>query len=55
MGVYMRFIRPGPIGEVSIIGFVLLMAAIVCGEYVAEDPALGAAVHPHRRRSSPGC
>ena len=31
MGVYMRFIRPGRIAEVSIIGFVLLMLGIVCG------------------------
>jgi len=42
MGVYMRFIRPGRIGEVSLIGFVLLMAAIFGGQYVNEDPALSA-------------
>jgi carbon starvation protein len=40
MGVYMRFIRPGRIGEVSIIGFVLLMASIVFGQHVHESPAL---------------
>jgi carbon starvation protein len=40
MGVYGRFIRPGRIGEMSIIGFVLLMAALVFGQTVAENPAL---------------
>ncbi|MDR7052581.1 carbon starvation protein [Duganella sp. 3397] len=40
MGVYSRFIRVGRIGEVSIIGFVLLMAAIFGGQYVQEHPAL---------------
>ncbi|MGH8685962.1 MAG: carbon starvation CstA family protein, partial [Nitrosospira sp.] len=34
MGVYARFIRPGAIGEVSLIGFVLLMMSIVAGQYV---------------------
>lgn len=42
MGVYSRWIRPGRIGEVSILGFVLLMAAILYGQTVAEDPALAA-------------
>ncbi|BAQ47823.1 MULTISPECIES: carbon starvation CstA family protein [Methylobacterium] len=42
MGVYSRWIRPGRIGEVSILGFVLLMAAIIFGQNVAEDPALAA-------------
>ncbi|KQQ33238.1 carbon starvation protein A [Duganella sp. Leaf126] len=40
MGVYSRFIRVGRIGEVSIIGFVLLMAAIFGGQYVQEHAAL---------------
>lgn len=35
MGVYLRFIRPGKIMEVSLIGFVLLMAAIIGGGVVA--------------------
>ncbi|PTT80390.1 carbon starvation protein A, partial [Pelomonas sp. HMWF004] len=43
MGVYLRFIRPGRIGEVSVIGFVLLMAAIFGGQWVSEHPALSAA------------
>ena len=43
MGVYSRFIRPGKIGEVSILGFVLLMLAIVYGGSVAEHPVWGPA------------
>jgi carbon starvation protein len=39
MGVYLRYIRPGRIGEVSVIGFVLLMLAIVAGQWVHESPA----------------
>ncbi|MGX7705352.1 carbon starvation CstA family protein [Methylobacterium sp. Gmos1] len=42
MGVYSRWIRPGRIGEVSILGFVLLMAAIIFGQNVANDPTLAA-------------
>ncbi|WP_343594476.1 carbon starvation CstA family protein [Acinetobacter sp.] len=42
MGVYMRFIRPGKIAEVSIIGFILMMLAIVYGGNVAQDPYWGA-------------
>ena len=41
MGIYMRFIRPGKIAEVSIIGFVLMMMAIVFGGNVASDPYWG--------------
>ncbi|QBE62370.1 carbon starvation CstA family protein [Pseudoduganella lutea] len=40
MGIYSRYIRVGRIGEVSIIGFVLLMLAIVGGQYVQEHEAL---------------
>ena len=36
MGVYLRFLRPGRITEVSIIGFALLLLAIVGGGWVAE-------------------
>ncbi|HLX02249.1 MAG TPA: carbon starvation CstA family protein [Trinickia sp.] len=42
MGVYTRYIRPGRIGEVSIIGFVLLMASIVYGQHVHDSPTLAA-------------
>ena len=41
MGVYSRFFRVGRIGEISIIGFVLLMLAIVGGQYVQGHPVLG--------------
>ena len=34
MGVYSRFVRVGRIGEISLIGFVLLMLAIVGGQWV---------------------
>jgi carbon starvation protein len=40
MGVYLRMVRPGRIGEISLIGFVLLMLAILGGQYVSESPAL---------------
>ncbi|MDF2664497.1 MAG: carbon starvation protein predicted rane protein [Microbacterium sp.] len=36
MGLYLRYIRPGRITEISIIGFVLLIAAIVAGGWVAS-------------------
>lgn len=41
MGIYMRYLRPGKIAEVSIIGFVLMMAAIIFGGDVAKDPYWG--------------
>jgi carbon starvation protein len=41
MGVYGRYVRPGRIGEMSLIGFALLMLSLVYGRYVAEDPTLG--------------
>lgn len=43
MGVYMRYIRPGRIGEISIIGIVLLLASIWAGGLVAADPVWGPA------------
>ncbi|MDO4239230.1 carbon starvation CstA family protein [Micrococcus sp.] len=36
MGVYLRWIRPGRITEISLIGFALLLAAIIGGGYIAE-------------------
>lgn len=36
MGIYLRYLRPGKVGEVSVIGFILLMTAIVAGGWVAE-------------------
>jgi carbon starvation protein len=41
MGVYLRFIRPGRILEVSIIGLVLLLLSIWLGGVVAADPEWG--------------
>ncbi|SUP82982.1 putative carbon starvation protein A [Yersinia pseudotuberculosis] len=41
MGVYMRFIRPGKIAEVSLIGFVLMMSAIIYGGNIAVHPYWG--------------
>ncbi|MBD8161451.1 carbon starvation CstA family protein [Erwinia persicina] len=41
MGVYMRFLRPGKIAEVSLIGFVLMMAAIIYGGDIALHPYWG--------------
>ncbi|WP_428852023.1 carbon starvation CstA family protein [Imbroritus primus] len=41
MGLYTRYIRPGRIGEVSVIGFVLLLAAIIGGQYVHDSAVLG--------------
>ncbi|MFZ4285531.1 carbon starvation CstA family protein [Variovorax sp. HJSM1_2] len=37
MGIYTRYIRPGKIGEVSVIGLVLLIASIVVGGQVAAS------------------
>ncbi|ROZ93772.1 carbon starvation CstA family protein [Gordonia sp. OPL2] len=37
MGVYLRYLRPGRVSEVSAIGVVLLLAAIVAGRYVGES------------------
>jgi carbon starvation protein len=39
MGCYMRFIRPGRVGEASAFGVVLLLVSIFLGRVVAEDPA----------------
>ncbi len=38
MGVYIRYLRPGRIGEVSVIGLVMLVFAIISGGWVAESP-----------------
>jgi carbon starvation protein len=40
MGVYMRYIRPGKVLETSVIGFILLILALIGGQYVAENPTL---------------
>ncbi len=40
MGVYARYIRVGRIAEMSAIGVVLLLAALIYGRYVGENPQL---------------
>ncbi len=40
MGIYLRYMRPGHIGEVSVIGFILLIASIVLGQVVSQNPIL---------------
>ncbi|MCI4115319.1 carbon starvation protein A [Dickeya dianthicola] len=44
MGIYMRFLRPGRVGEVSVIGIVLLLLAIWFGGVIAHDPYWGPAL-----------
>lgn len=41
MGMYSRWFRPGKVGEVSVIGFILLMLALVYGSQVAQHPYWG--------------
>ncbi len=43
MGIYMRYIRPGKIGEISIVGIVLLLLAIWFGGKVGAHPTWGPA------------
>ncbi len=40
MGVYLRRLRPGKVLESSIMGFVLVMLAILGGQWVSQDPTL---------------
>jgi carbon starvation protein len=40
MGIYLRFLRPGRVLEVSAIGFGLVVAAIFGGQAVAQSPSL---------------
>ena len=42
MGIYMRYLRPGKVGEASVIGFVLLLLAIHYGSIIAADPVWAA-------------
>ncbi len=45
MGIYLRYLRPGKVLEVSIIGLVLLMLSIWLGGIVSNDPQWSAAFH----------
>jgi carbon starvation protein len=38
MGLYMRFWRPGRVLEASILGFLLILVAVVAGQWVAASP-----------------
>ena len=38
MGIYMRYIRPGRIGEISIVGVLLLLGSIWLGGQIAASP-----------------
>ncbi|MBS1853486.1 MAG: carbon starvation protein A [Acidobacteria bacterium] len=42
MGVYLRRLRPGKVLETSLLGFVLVVLAILGGQWVAHHPSLGA-------------
>lgn len=44
MGIYMRYIRPGRVAEVSVIGIVLLVLAIWFGGVIAHDAYWGPAL-----------
>ncbi|MFJ1457897.1 carbon starvation CstA family protein [Nocardia sp. N2S4-5] len=37
MGLYLRYVRPGKVGEISIVGFALLLLAIISGRWVSES------------------
>lgn len=37
MGVYLRYLRPGKVSEVTVIGVALLLAAIISGRWVSES------------------
>ncbi|MCR6626682.1 MAG: carbon starvation protein A [Pseudoxanthomonas sp.] len=43
MGIYMRYIRPGRIGEISVVGIILLLLAIWFGGKVGAHPTWGPA------------
>jgi len=40
MGLYLRYWRPGRVLEISVIGFVLVMAAIFGGQWISLSPTL---------------
>jgi carbon starvation protein len=40
MGIYMRYLRPGRAMEASLLGFVLVMGAVVGGRLIGESPVL---------------
>ncbi len=44
MGIYMRYLRPGRVLEISVIGLVLLLLSIWFGGVIAHDPYWGPAL-----------
>ena len=40
VGLYLRYWRPGRVLEASLLGFFLVMAAVIAGRWVAESPIL---------------
>ena len=42
MGIYLRYLRPGKVLEVSVIGFVLVVCAIFGGQWVSHTPGFAA-------------
>lgn len=40
MGIYMRFIRPGRIGEATALGIILLILSLIFGRYIGQHPEL---------------
>jgi len=42
MGVYLRFLRPGRVQEASLLGFLLVVAAVFGGQWVAHSPGAAA-------------
>jgi carbon starvation protein len=42
MGVYLRFLRPGRVLEASVLGFLLVVAAIFGGQWVSHSPGAAA-------------
>ncbi|MBN8482828.1 MAG: carbon starvation protein A [Xanthomonadales bacterium] len=50
MGIYLRYLRPGKVMEVSIIGLVLLLLSIWLGGVVSHDPEWAEAFHFNGRQ-----
>jgi carbon starvation protein len=40
LGIYLRRLRPGRVREASVLGFLMVLAAVTGGRYVAESPTL---------------
>lgn len=40
VGIYAKYVRPGQIKEATVLGVVLILAAVVGGPYVRDNPAL---------------